>query len=168
MNALKIISTSEHNPSIQTYASHTKDDLICINFDECGNACFDAIEERYNIFMKDNKGEVFHESEIELLNGDCEQDNAVAHIFMSYQLTWLSPNFSVLLYDPEGESSNLYSMAELPLEYVEVNTEHCIDLMKLIRQKLPSFVVPPKHHMVLSVSGGLLFIGGILVGSEDV
>jgi hypothetical protein len=167
MNVLKIISTSEHNPAIKTFAEHTKEDLSYIFIDEAGHAHFDNIEEGYNVFMRDNKKEAFHESEIDLVDGDSNEGKNIAYIFMSYQLTLLSPNFSVLIYDSEGDSSPIFMMAELPLEYVKLNTEHSIDLMKLIRQKLPGFVVPPKHHLALSVSGGVLFIGGILVGSED-
>ncbi|MFB0981078.1 MAG: hypothetical protein QMC62_09200 [Alteromonadaceae bacterium] len=95
-------------------------------------------------------------------------NDKVDHILMSYQLTWINPNFSVLLCDEDENRSAVLILSELPEQLREINTEHNVDLMALLNAKWPGFTIPPYHHLALSIEGGVILLSGITISDDGV
>ena len=162
---VRIIDTCMHNPNIRTYAEQLRDDhhlVVNAGHHDC-EPHDEEVVERYNWFLREDAPRVAnHCTEIKLTEAIKESDQ-VEHILMSYQLTWINPNFSVLLCDEGDNRSAVLILSELPAHLRELNTQHNIDLIALIKEKWDAFQIPPYHHLVLAIEGGVILLSGITI-----
>lgn len=93
-NTVRIIDTSMHRIDIATFAQHKRIQhrLIKLGINHSEPDESDAIE-LYNLRLRDNIKLISnYNAKIILTEIDVDNDN-IEHIFMSYQLSWATPNF---------------------------------------------------------------------------
>ncbi len=161
---VRIIDTCMHNPNIKTYAQQLRVDhrLIVTSGSNCEPNDHEVIE-RYNWFLREDAPRVAnHHTEVALTE-PMAKSGLVEHIFMSYQLTWINPNFSVLLCDEDENRSAVLILSDFPAHLREINAQHNVDLMTIIKDKWPDFTIPPYHHLELAIEGGVILLSGITI-----